>query len=114
MYVTEHVTWIYIGTNYADVVRHAINLGGDADTQAAMAGSIAQAFYNYDTIHNTNHNRKKQQHYTTDNVLEGRAKRMLPDDMLAIIDRFDKFVIHQHQHQQQNKNDVVTVVDTCC
>ena len=97
-------------------MRHAINLGGDADTQAAMAGSIAHAFYNSDTIHNTNHGRKKQQHHTTETVLERRAKRMLPDDMLAIIDRFDNFVIHQHQHQhqQQNKNDVVTVVDTCC
>ena len=94
-------------------MRHAINLGGDADTQAAMAGSIAHAFYNSDISNNTNHNRKKQNH-TTDNDLVGCAKRMLPDDMLAIIDRFDKFVIHQHQHHQQHKNDVVTVVDTCC
>merc|ERR1711865_1360473 len=70
--VPESIIAFLEGTNYADVVRHAINLGGDADTQAAMAGSIAQAFYNYDTIHNTNHNRKRQQHYTTDNVLEGR------------------------------------------
>jgi ADP-ribosylglycohydrolase len=33
------------GENYEDVIRKAIYLGGDADTQAAIAGSIAEAFY---------------------------------------------------------------------
>jgi len=33
------------GKDYEDVIRNAISLGGDADTLAAMAGSIAEAYY---------------------------------------------------------------------
>jgi ADP-ribosylglycohydrolase len=32
-------------TDYEDAVRNAISLGGDADTMACIAGSIAEAFY---------------------------------------------------------------------
>jgi len=32
-------------TDFEDAVRNAISLGGDADTQAAIAGSIAEAYY---------------------------------------------------------------------
>ena len=31
--------------NFEDAVRNAVSLGGDADTQAAIAGSIAEAYY---------------------------------------------------------------------
>ncbi len=31
--------------DYEDAIRNAVSLGGDADTQAAMAGAIAEAFY---------------------------------------------------------------------
>jgi len=33
------------GTDYEDVIRTAISLGGDSDTIAAMAGGIAEAYY---------------------------------------------------------------------
>ena len=33
------------GEDFEDVIRIAVSLGGDSDTLAAMAGSIAQAFY---------------------------------------------------------------------
>jgi ADP-ribosylglycohydrolase len=33
------------GDNFESAVRNAINLGGDADTMAAIAGSIAEAYY---------------------------------------------------------------------
>lgn len=33
------------GTSYEDTVRNAVSLGGDADTIAAIAGSMAEAFY---------------------------------------------------------------------
>lgn len=33
------------GDDYEDTVRNAISLGGDSDTIAAMAGSIAEAYY---------------------------------------------------------------------
>ena len=32
-------------SNFEDAIRNAISLGGDADTQAAIAGSIAEAYY---------------------------------------------------------------------
>ena len=32
------------GNNFEEVIRLAISLGGDSDTIAAMAGSIAQPF----------------------------------------------------------------------
>lgn len=32
-------------TSYEDAVRNAVSLGGDADTQACIAGSIAEAFF---------------------------------------------------------------------
>ena len=33
------------GSDYEDVIRKAIYLGGDADTEAAIAGGIAAAYY---------------------------------------------------------------------
>lgn len=32
-------------TDFEDAIRNAVSLGGDGDTQAAMAGAIAEAFY---------------------------------------------------------------------
>lgn len=32
-------------TDFEDAIRNAVSLGGDGDTQAAMAGSIAEAYY---------------------------------------------------------------------
>ena len=31
--------------DYEDAIRNAVSLGGDADTQAAIAGSVASAYY---------------------------------------------------------------------
>lgn len=42
--VPEAIECFLEGENYEDVVRKAISLGGDADTQACMAGSIAEAY----------------------------------------------------------------------
>lgn len=33
------------GTGFEDVIRNAVSLGGDSDTQACIAGSIAEAYY---------------------------------------------------------------------
>jgi len=35
----------YDGSDYEDVVRKAVHFGGDTDTNAAMAGAMAEAFY---------------------------------------------------------------------
>ena len=34
-----------ISENFEDAIRNAVALGGDSDTQAAIAGGIAEAFY---------------------------------------------------------------------
>lgn len=43
--VPEAITVYLERTGFEDAVRKAVSLGGDSDTQAAIAGSIAQAFY---------------------------------------------------------------------
>jgi len=43
--VPESIIAFLEGTSWEDTVRLAVSLGGDADTQAAIAGSIAEAFY---------------------------------------------------------------------
>jgi ADP-ribosylglycohydrolase len=36
---------VLTATSFEDTVRRAVALGGDADTQAAIAGSVAEALY---------------------------------------------------------------------
>lgn len=43
--VPEAIICFLEAENYEDTIRNAISLGGDADTQAAIAGSIASAYY---------------------------------------------------------------------
>lgn len=45
--VPESIICFLESYNYEDAVRHAIAMGGDADTMAAIAGSIAAAFYKH-------------------------------------------------------------------
>ncbi|WP_067043563.1 ADP-ribosylglycohydrolase family protein [Methanobrevibacter sp. YE315] len=43
--VPESIICFLEGDSFEDVIRNAVSLGGDADTQAAIAGSIASAYY---------------------------------------------------------------------
>ena len=43
--VPESIIAFLESNDYEDAVRKAISLGGDSDTQACIAGGIAQAFY---------------------------------------------------------------------
>lgn len=43
--VPESIIAFLEGESYRDAVRLAVSLGGDTDTQGAMAGSIAEAYY---------------------------------------------------------------------
>jgi ADP-ribosylglycohydrolase len=43
--VPEAIIAFLESTGFEDAIRNAVSLGGDADTQAAIAGSIAEAFY---------------------------------------------------------------------
>ena len=43
--VPESIIAFLEGTDYEDVIRTAVSIGGDSDTIADMAGAIAEAFY---------------------------------------------------------------------
>jgi ADP-ribosylglycohydrolase len=43
--VPESIIAFLESSDYESTIRNAISLGGDADTMAAIAGSIAEAFY---------------------------------------------------------------------
>ena len=68
--VPEAVTAFLEGTDFEDVIRTAVSLGGDCDTLTCIAGSMAEAFYGV----------------PEDMITECRNR--LPEDMLAVLDRF--------------------------
>lgn len=43
--VPQALTAFFEGSGFVDTIRKAVSLGGDSDTIAAMAGSIAEAYY---------------------------------------------------------------------
>jgi hypothetical protein len=59
------------GNDYEDVIRKAIYLGGDADTEAAIAGGIAAAYYG-----------------VPEELIE-QALNYIPSDMLEVINKVD-------------------------
>ena len=68
--VPEAITAFLEGTDFEDVIRTAVSLGGDCDTLTCIACGIAEAFYDV----------------PEEIVLE--CKKRLPDDMLEVIARF--------------------------
>ena len=68
--VPEAITAVLEGTNFEDVIRTAVSLGGDCDTLTCIACGIAEAFYDV----------------PKEMLLE--CKKRLPDDMLEVITRF--------------------------
>ena len=68
----EAITCFIEGTDFEDVIRNAVSLGGDSDTLAAIAGSMAEAFFE---------------------IPEGLKKEALKrtkKDMHEVIERFEK------------------------
>ena len=70
--VPEAITAFLEGTDFEDVIRTAVSLGGDCDTLTCIAGSIAEAFYGMPE------------------ELADECRKRLPQDMLAVLDRFDQ------------------------
>lgn len=72
--VPEAITAFLEGTDFEDVIRTAVSLGGDCDTLTAIAGSIAEGFYKIPL------------------ELKEECPNRLPEDLLAILRRYDAFV----------------------
>lgn len=68
--VPEAIIAFLEGTDFEDVIRTAVSLGGDTDTIAAMAGSIAEPFYGVPM------------------ELRQECEARLPQDMKEIVDGF--------------------------
>ena len=72
--VPEAITAFLDGKDFEDVVRLAVSLGGDADTQAAIAGSIAASVYPI------------QENIAIE------CENRLPTDLLKILHDFEKYI----------------------
>lgn len=70
--VPEAIIAFLDSSNLVDAIRLAVSLGGDTDTQAAMAGSIAEAFYG-----------------GVDPALEDVMNAFLPNEFVDVIGRFE-------------------------
>ena len=82
--VPEAIIAFLDGTDYEDVIREAVALGGDADTQAAIAGAIAEAFY-------CRARNRKQSFGSVEGIpddIAGRADAYIPDDIKEVMTRF--------------------------
>ena len=70
--VPEAIISFLESADLEDAVRNAVSLGGDTDTVACIAGSIAEAFYG------------------VPEALKVECRRRLPQEMLAVPDAFDE------------------------
>jgi ADP-ribosylglycohydrolase len=91
--VPEAIVAFLDSADFEDAVRLAVSLGGDADTQAAIAGGIAEAFYGH----------------IPDGIVESVRER-LPAQFIEVIDAFgDAFPVrvpggaHEKRHTRHDR-----------
>lgn len=74
--VPEAIIAFLESSDYEDAVRKAVSLGGDSDTQACIAGGIAQAFYKVIPKH-----------------IVRKVRSVLDEELLTVVDQFtDKYM----------------------
>lgn len=71
--VPEAIIAFLDSTDYESAVRKAVSLGGDTDTQACIAGAIAEAYYKY-----------------IPPAIIAEVKRILPGVLWEILEKFEK------------------------
>lgn len=69
--VPEAITAFLEGNDFEDVIRTAVSLGGDSDTLACIAGSIAEAYYG------------------VPDELKAKCEARMPSEMKAVLYRFN-------------------------
>ncbi len=80
--VPEAITAFLEGKDFEDVIRTAVSLGGDCDTLTCIAGSIAEAFY------------------VVPEELKAECRKRLPEEMQAVLDRFDDIMTNQWSKEE--------------
>ena len=70
--VPEAITAFLEGESFEDVIRNAVSLGGDCDTLACIAGSIAEGFYG------------------VPEELKQQCRERLPEDLRKVLRRFEE------------------------
>jgi len=71
--VPEAIIAFLDSTDVEDAIRLAVSLGGDADTQATIAGGIAHAFYGH-----------------VPHSIVGPVRERLPAEFLEVLDQFEQ------------------------
>ncbi len=74
--VPEAIIAFLESEDFEDAIRKAISIGGDSDTIACMAGGIAQAYY-----------------LKVPPTIVSEVRKRLPDDLLEILNAFEKAYI---------------------
>ena len=76
--VPEAITCFLESNNTIDAIRNAVSLGGDSDTQGAIAGSIAEAYYG---------------RFSEDiNMVFGAVLARMDRSMIYVFDRFNSYI----------------------
>ena len=71
--VPQALVCFLLSDSYIDTIRKAVSIGGDSDTIACIAGSIAEAYYSMD------------EHYRDETM------KRLPDDLKEIVTAFEGY-----------------------
>ena len=72
------------GSSFEEVIRLAVSLGGDSDTLACIAGSMAEAFYGVPV------------------ELRAEARARLSEDLRGVLDRFDRKLEENREAREKN------------
>ena len=83
--VPEAIIAFLESENFEDAIRNAVSLGGDADTLAAITGSIAEAFYEIPEL------------------LREECKARVTKDMLGILELFDEIIDRERMDSYDNE-----------
>ena len=83
--VPQAIYCFYISHSYEDCIRTAISIGGDSDTIAAIAGSIAEAYWGIPEY------------------LVNKFRDKLDSDMLAVVDKFYRTFVNTKNSPRLDK-----------
>ena len=88
--VPEAIACFLESTDYPDALRNAVSLGGDSDTQAAIAGSIAWSYYRLGAGAKHLQSAATQPAWCQKLVDDYQIDQMLPEDFVWTIHEFER------------------------